>query len=62
MLQIYNLECNKINVFIFHLHANDFKQDIIIIRKVIYMSNTTPVYARIDSELKENAEMILNQL
>lgn len=26
------------------------------------MSNTTPVYARIDSELKENAEMILNQL
>lgn len=26
------------------------------------MSNTTPVYARIDSDLKENAEMILNQL
>lgn len=26
------------------------------------MSNTTPVYARIDSDLKENAERILNQL
>ena len=31
-------------------------------RSVIYMANTTAVYARIDTELKENAEKILSQL
>ena len=29
---------------------------------VIYMANTTAVYARIDTGLKENAEEILSQL
>jgi addiction module RelB/DinJ family antitoxin len=31
-------------------------------RSVIFMANTTAVYARIDTGLKENAENILNQL
>lgn len=31
-------------------------------RSVIFMANTTAVYARIDTKLKENAENILQQL
>ena len=36
--------------------------DSIQLKRVIYMANTTAVYDRIDTGLKENAEEILSQL
>lgn len=46
--------------------ANNCSKYIVVViyicRKVMYMANTTAVYARIDTKLKENAEEILSQL
>lgn len=44
------------------LQAFFFIMKEISIKGEIIMAKTVPVYARIDSELKENAENILNQL